>query len=601
MSALPAQAPQAPRRCACGGIIGADGQCDKCRAGRHAGSTSGCLNAAAPATVHNVLSSPGRPLDSEARSFMEPRFGRDFGGVRVHDDAPAASSAALMGARAYTVGQHVVFGSGEFARDREAGRRLLAHELAHVVQQDALGPALMRKALPFDSTIELHHRVLKGQTEFEVKNGTIAVTADARWHFDDENDTEQEDTGPRMLSAEQVCGTPTFEVTVSQEGKIWDSDYGSCTFPSNRPAKAIWDKLPEDTYYLTIWTGDHNPSCVLVGEIRVEEISGVSGPTCTQLPPGPIEILHEALNLAGLVPGFGVIPDAVNAGIYAIQGDWKGAGISIATAIPFLGDGFQVGRVGEKLVIKAAGKDVERVGAKQIAHALDEAKAATKAAETEAKTLEKEAAHATSEGARTAGTAARTVEEASADVERDLIAERSKVAEKRAGMSKRQWAKSRAGATKRLYNLLEQRAVLKRMKIFPGRTYLEQAEIVGVSSGGKVTRTAAISKAEKGRIADILELDGSKATLEDLKSPSTQIKSVKGGMSSPEVEAEFRSTSEIAKQHKIEQEVIAEARRTNGKIVVTGRDPLTGAERTIELDPNQVSSKVTDYNDIGGN
>lgn len=66
---------------------------------------------------------------------MESRFGHDFSEVRVHTDARAAQSAADVEARAYTVGQHVVFGAGEYAPGSSAGRRLVAHELAHVVQQ----------------------------------------------------------------------------------------------------------------------------------------------------------------------------------------------------------------------------------------------------------------------------------------------------------------------------------------------------------------------------------------------------------------------------------------------------------------------------------
>ncbi len=82
------------------------------------------------------------------------------------------------------------------------------------------------------------------------------------------------------------------------------------------------------------------------------------------------------------------------------------------------------------------------------------------------------------------------------------------------------------------------------------RTVIEQARIQGVRAGGKLTPTAEISATGKGRIADILELDGPKATLEDLKSANTQLKSVKGGMSSTDIEAQFRSTSENRPDHR---------------------------------------------------
>lgn len=90
---------------------------------------------AAPPVVHEVLDSPGRPLDAPTRTFMESRFGHDFNRVRIHADARAAESARAVDALAYTVGEDVVFGSGQYAPHAGAGRRLLAHELAHVVQQ----------------------------------------------------------------------------------------------------------------------------------------------------------------------------------------------------------------------------------------------------------------------------------------------------------------------------------------------------------------------------------------------------------------------------------------------------------------------------------
>ena len=77
-------------------------------------------------------------------AYFEPRFGRDFSGVRVHTDSRAAASARRLNARAYTLGQDVVFDAGQFAPETQEGRRLLAHELAHVVQQtreDSTGSA----------------------------------------------------------------------------------------------------------------------------------------------------------------------------------------------------------------------------------------------------------------------------------------------------------------------------------------------------------------------------------------------------------------------------------------------------------------------------
>jgi hypothetical protein len=87
--------------------------------------------------VRQVLRSPGQTLGAATRAFMEPRFGHDFSRVRVHIDSQAAASAQDVGALAYTAGRDIVFAQGQFAPHTLFGRRLLAHELAHTVQQSA--------------------------------------------------------------------------------------------------------------------------------------------------------------------------------------------------------------------------------------------------------------------------------------------------------------------------------------------------------------------------------------------------------------------------------------------------------------------------------
>lgn len=176
------------RKCACGGAAGMDGECERCRREKafglqkrlavgashdpleleadraaaqvmrmgHAAPVPGSRGPTlsrrttattdggpAPASVSSVLATSGTPLPDGARAFFEPRFGHDFGRVRIHEDAAAAASAREVSAQAYTVGHHLVFDTGRFAPDDTTGRELLAHELAHVVQQDA-SPALAR-------------------------------------------------------------------------------------------------------------------------------------------------------------------------------------------------------------------------------------------------------------------------------------------------------------------------------------------------------------------------------------------------------------------------------------------------------------------------
>lgn len=91
----------------------------------------------APPLVSNVLGAAGQPLDTATRAFFEPRFGHDFGFVRVHADQAAAASANAVNARAYTVGSHIAFAAGHYSPTTKPGQRLIAHELSHVLQQGA--------------------------------------------------------------------------------------------------------------------------------------------------------------------------------------------------------------------------------------------------------------------------------------------------------------------------------------------------------------------------------------------------------------------------------------------------------------------------------
>jgi hypothetical protein len=85
--------------------------------------------------LHGVLSAQGQPLDAATRGFMEPRLRQDFSAVRVHTGGRAAESARSVHARAYTVGRDIVFGEGRFSPGTDEGKRLIAHELVHTVQQ----------------------------------------------------------------------------------------------------------------------------------------------------------------------------------------------------------------------------------------------------------------------------------------------------------------------------------------------------------------------------------------------------------------------------------------------------------------------------------
>jgi hypothetical protein len=134
--------PPVQRKCACGG----SGECEECKGKeetlqrRAAGTATPSpvpspSPSKAPPIVHDVLRSTGQLLDNHTRAFMERRFAHDFSQVRIHADAKAAESAGVVDALAYTVGQHIAFASGRYAPATQEGRRLMAHELAHTIQQ----------------------------------------------------------------------------------------------------------------------------------------------------------------------------------------------------------------------------------------------------------------------------------------------------------------------------------------------------------------------------------------------------------------------------------------------------------------------------------
>lgn len=220
-SRAPSLAGVLQRKCACGNHSPAGGECARCAAKREMFQrrTAGAEGSSeVPASVNHVLRSPGAPLDAGTRVFMESRFapaiglapvssalpppllprqlaGRrldeyeqqadavaervtsgtasgssaresaiDFSDVRVHTDAAASQAVDAAGALAFAVGRHVVFGPNQYAPNSVAGRRLLAHELTHVLQQRRMGSAMVQWAC----------RPARGYAASDFSNGPIA-------------------------------------------------------------------------------------------------------------------------------------------------------------------------------------------------------------------------------------------------------------------------------------------------------------------------------------------------------------------------------------------------------------------------------------------
>jgi hypothetical protein len=134
---------------------------------RKEGGSAATAPSTTPPIVHDVLSSTGRPLDAAVGNFMESRFGRGFSQVRIHTDSKAAESAKALNARAYTVGTEVIFGANQYSPDTTEGKRLLAHELTHTLQQNGASYQVQRDLLSCEQGEECPER--------ETGEGTWAI------------------------------------------------------------------------------------------------------------------------------------------------------------------------------------------------------------------------------------------------------------------------------------------------------------------------------------------------------------------------------------------------------------------------------------------
>jgi hypothetical protein len=219
-----------------------------------------------PDSVPRAISGPGQKLDGPTRNFMESGFGHDFSSVRIHTDSAAAASARDVSARAYTVGEHIAFNQGAYQPGSAQGKRLLAHELAHVVQQ---GGGARRKTEPrlqrdFDSTLSICARLLNSRS-FDVANGNVAVTLNATLG----RPPDYQLGGEAVEQPASPCSGKYFYVSLEKEGTISDSEIGTHPVPYGGARTRSWSNLAAGKYHLIFWTNDTNPTCCLDGTVSV--------------------------------------------------------------------------------------------------------------------------------------------------------------------------------------------------------------------------------------------------------------------------------------------------------------------------------------------
>jgi hypothetical protein len=177
------------------GPVEAGHPCPACRAQNHVQTKSmgsqSTPDASAEADIHR-LQGGGSPLDSATREYFEPRFGRSFADVRIHSGSLAARAAQGVQAKAFTLGKDVVFNHGEYQPNSESGKRLLGHELTHVIQQgggmdgvvhtsESPVSALQRRAAPYIKKITVH--LTPPQSADLEWQGTAPTTATGSDHF----------------------------------------------------------------------------------------------------------------------------------------------------------------------------------------------------------------------------------------------------------------------------------------------------------------------------------------------------------------------------------------------------------------------------------
>jgi hypothetical protein len=206
---------QLQRKCACGQHTTGGAECDDCKKKNESSiqrRASSAGPAAVPPIVDEVLRSPGQPLDTGTRAFFEPRFGRDFSQVRTHRDPQAGESAKAVNAHAYTVGNQIVFGPSQPKPETETGRRLMAHELAHVMQQGGTQDGT-------DGPTRISDPAEQSERQAEAAGDQVMREATPSELFAPSDGVLQRDAADRKSSGKPGGGKGEVEVRLAFEGK----------------------------------------------------------------------------------------------------------------------------------------------------------------------------------------------------------------------------------------------------------------------------------------------------------------------------------------------------------------------------------------------
>lgn len=228
---------------------------------------------AASAAVHsgdNQIGLSGQPLSPELRRNFEANTGADFSQIRIHSGREAQALAEPLQAEAFTLGRNIVIGDPNFQASSPTGKNLLAHELAHTVQQGAAphagmsaataaAPMIMRRLIrtaPINFLCGSSSPFLRSPNSGFMHLGagetSISISTSIRW------------------DRPECSGSDIFFTLKRSRSLIWDADEGERTIPVGSSGSATWSGLEENAdYYFEIRSNHTNPSCCLTGSFDV--------------------------------------------------------------------------------------------------------------------------------------------------------------------------------------------------------------------------------------------------------------------------------------------------------------------------------------------
>jgi Domain of unknown function (DUF4157)/L,D-transpeptidase catalytic domain len=221
---------------------------------RFTGQTAGQADVV-PASVDQVLSSPGRPLEASLQQDMGQQFGHDFSRVRVHTGDEAARSAQDVNANAYTVGRNIVFGTNQFLPGSNGGRKLLAHELTHVVQQSSVRELHIQRQAETESEYDLTETDTKEEVDAsEVHDGDSPV--DAMPDLESTlTDISSDKTSKTLV---ETVGLKSGEIFSAQAGAIQERNQSKSPPPTKKvpPKTVVKIDVDQATQMMTVTWSD---------------------------------------------------------------------------------------------------------------------------------------------------------------------------------------------------------------------------------------------------------------------------------------------------------------------------------------------------------